>query len=360
MRPTDDDVAPEIRLDEAFIRDAPVKEKSAHQRRKEWEKPGLTPRRRRRLGGLRARDCLIPALLVAAVWAGLGFPTPIGPNDAAPASETSLGRVDAPGETTSTTIGLVGRSYSPGQCVTWDQTREWKGLRPTRIVSCDEPHLIEITGRHVLNLVGAYPTEPEWDDIIDNGECGRLAAQYLGGEIDPEGRFATGVIRPVPEGWGRGDREVWCGVQATTTAVDHDSEFSVEFTGAVRSQPQTSLYGAGTCLARDPAAGVITGTVDCAQPHAYEIVGAVDAGARFKTPPPADSGQWASGRLGDDCDRLARSRFGGRLPAGVETSVFPIVEASWRTGKRTTECAAARYDTARNPVTLTTRLLPAP
>lgn len=58
----------------------------------------------------------------------------------------------------------------------------------------------------------------------------------------------------------------------------------------------------------------------------------------------------------DDCDKMARARFKGRLPAGVQITIFPIDPASWDAGRRTTECAVARFDANGDPVTVTAPL----
>jgi hypothetical protein len=270
----------------------------------------------------------------------------------------TVGAEASDGSTTSTTFDLAARVYRPGDCVRWDQSTDAPETRVTRVVPCDEPHLIEMTGRAVMPVRKDYPTDDEWNRIIDDGECGQQAAAYLDGEIDPYGRFMVGAIKPTFESWIYGDREMWCGVQVRSFDAHFDPNVFDSFTGAVRSQPQWYVHPAGTCLAGDAATRTTTGRVPCNEPHIYEVAGDVDAGKAFSTPPAADSSLWNT-KLIPACTTAAKAAFGGRIPAGVEVTADSIDPASWRTGQRRAECDIARYDADRNPVVLTAPLLPA-
>ncbi|HVW32467.1 MAG TPA: septum formation family protein, partial [Acidimicrobiia bacterium] len=134
-----------------------------------------------------------------------------------------------------------------------------------------------------------------------------------------------------------------------------DPDRTGPFTGAVHGQPQALLWPTGSCLGGGDGTTTFAGTVPCTAAHLYEVVGPVDAGARFTTPPPAGSDQWST-RLGQDCAEVAAARL-GRLPAGVDTAVFPIDPASWAAGRRSTECVVARFDPRTgDPVPLTAPL----
>jgi hypothetical protein len=261
------------------------------------------------------------------------------------------------GKATTTTV-LPRRTYQPGDCVVWDQLTDGPASGFTQTVPCDQPHIIEIIGRTVAPEAAAFPLASEWKQIIASGDCGRQAREYLGGEIDPYGRFVVDALYPTPQSWAQGDREMWCGFEAASQAAGPDPATGESFTGTVKGQPQALLWPTGSCLGGQPGAVPFDGIVPCAAPHVYEIVGTVNAGARFTTLPAADPSLWKN-RLGRDCDAVARARFGRALPAGVQTAVFPIDPASWRTGRRTTECAIARFDPAtHNPTLQTTPLLP--
>ena len=264
---------------------------------------------------------------------------------------------EADGSPTSTTFELAARLYRQGDCVLWDQSTDAPASRATRVVPCDQPHLIETTGRAVMPVLAAYPSEEEWTRLIDDGDCGRQAAAYLGGEIDPYGRFVAGAIRPTSRSWADGDREMWCGVQARSMDSRIDPDVLESFTGAVRSQPQGFVYPAGTCLAGDPVTRMTSDRVACDEPHLYEVVGDVDAGKAFSSPPAPDSSLWNE-KLIPACTTVARAAFGGRIPSGVEVSASSIDPASWRTGARRSECDIAEYDANRDPRIRTVPLLP--
>jgi hypothetical protein len=365
----DQDLAPSVPpLDDDFVRGARFKEDSAEQRQRGQERHRKRAEKRRAKAirrqwrpprRFRAKDWVIPAITVVAAVYLVKHP-PFG-HPARPAlhaaGATSAG-TPAPGATTSTTYGLERLTYGPGDCVIWDQRKGGPDTRDTRVVPCDQPHLIEITGRSAAPDEPSYPTDSEWDRLIGSGDCGRQAAEYVGGELDPYGRFHVGAIRPSLQGWDQGDREMWCGLESVSQAANHDPDVSDPFTGTVHSQPQALLWPTRSCVAGQAATGALDGTVPCTDPHLYEIAGTLDA-SRLATVPPPDSPLWDT-RLGTNCYNVARAAFGGRLPAGVQSAVFPIDPASWRAGRRTTECAVARFDaTTHNPTTLTAPLLPA-
>jgi hypothetical protein len=361
MAVDDQDLAPVIRLDDAFVRNARFKEGTARQRgrrqRRDEKRQAKRARRQwrpRRV--LQPKDWILP-LIVVVVGLYLFKLPPFRPTPRPSVPEA--GAVATPGETTSTTLELERRTYQPGDCVLWDQSNDGPTSRFTQVVPCDQPHLIEITGRATAEDSPAFPPESEWNRQIATGECARQAREYLGSDLDPYGRFIVSALRPTHQGWNQGDRELWCGFEAASRAADDDPMVLDLFPGSVKSQPQAMLWATGSCLGGQPGTGTFDGTVPCSDPHLYEIAGTVDAGPRFKTPPAPGSSLWAS-RLGRDCEKVAKARFGRALPAGVGTAVFPIDPASWQTGRRTTECAVARFDpVTHDPTVLATPLLPA-
>ena len=263
----------------------------------------------------------------------------------------------ADGSTTSSTLQLDDRTYAQGDCVIWDQRPGGPDTRSTHVVPCDQPHLMEMTGRDVMPIRTTYPTDAEWNEIIDHGECGRQVAAYLGGEIDPQGRFGPSAITPTQSSWATGSRDMACGVILNHREAHADLSQDIPFTGSVRSQPQGFVYPARTCLAGDGATYQVEGSVPCTEPHVYEVVGAVDASKAFSSPPAHDSDAWWN-KLSPACTAMARTAFGGRIPTGVSISVDGIDPASWRTGQRSAECDVARFDATNHPTTLTAQLLP--
>jgi hypothetical protein len=281
---------------------------------------------------------------------------PITSNGAAAPSGT--GSSVGTGPATTTTVPLAISDYTVGDCVTWDQGETDSGNRQTRVVACDQPHLIEITGKINLPDHGSYPTDSQWTDVLSGGDCAKLAGAYVAGGLDPFGAFQVGAIKPLPGAWAVGNRTVWCGIEATIRVAADFPNHPEPFTGGVRTQSQALLWPTGSCLAGDTTASMVIGTVPCSQPHLYEIAGDVDAGAHFSDAPAHDSPLWGS-QLGPACLTVARAAFGGQVPPGVDVFVFPIGPAGWRTGTHHTECGIDRLDAAGHPTPLAAPLLPA-
>jgi len=360
---TDDDLEPGLRLDEEFVRAAAVKERSARQRsrdaRREDHREG--PVRPSGRSGLVASDWIPPAIAVAVVIAGLWM-LGLGPFAAKHSTQTSS-RVDASGSaagegTTNTTLGIQRRRFERGDCVVWDQRPGGDGTTTANVVGCDEPHLIEITGRYTITDRTQNPSTAEWVDITQHGECRRLAVDYIGSELDPYGRFHPQSIGPSPEGWAQGDREVWCGIATRSPEAHSDLKIYNTFQGAVKAQSQAMIFKTGACLATSPETGGIMGTVPCGEPHVFEITGTVDAAPYFPASAVPVSGDW-NRRLNTACVKVSRTYFSGKVPPGVTAVVMPIEPESWRTGQRTAHCLAARLDSAYKPIPQTVALLPA-
>ncbi|HVW31161.1 MAG TPA: septum formation family protein, partial [Acidimicrobiia bacterium] len=157
----------------------------------------VVPPGSRRPRRVRVKEWLIPALFGVAGLYGIKA-GPFRPS--ARPSLHSAGRVTsttrAAGATTGTTFTLERLNYHPGDCVQWDQAQDGPGTRDTSIVPCDAPHLIEIAGRTLVSDQPAYPTEAEWTHLTQTGECAALATAYIGGVLDPYGRFGIGAIHP--------------------------------------------------------------------------------------------------------------------------------------------------------------------
>jgi putative regulator of septum formation len=353
---TDDDIAPVFQLDEDFIRGAQFKEPSARQRArqsKRQERPPRPPRRR----GLSIGDWRGPVLLVLVVL-GLCWVLKVGVftrhgSSNRPEVVSAAPGTDPAGVTTSTTFRLLGVDFRIGNCVIWDQAGS--SDRYPRIVPCDQPHLIEITGRVDLFDKTAFPTDADFDTIRDQ-DCTRLADEFLGHPLDRHGRFQASSITPYPEAWVQGEKTVWCGLIVTPHDVDDDRYIHEAFTGTVKGQDQTYLWGAGSCLADDETWKIV-GAVPCDQPHAYEVTGHVDASGFRIGPPAADSNAWNTG-LGTACATVARGYLKGPIPAGFLSGVLPFQADSWTAGRRLAECVLSRPNSTGHATKLLTPLRP--
>ena len=139
-----------------------------------------------------------------------------------------------------------------------------------------------------------------------------------------------------------------------------DPDLTESFTGKVQGQAQGYVRPVGACLAGDPVTYMQTGRVACSEPHIWEVVGDVDAGQAFTTPPAADSDAW-NDKLRPACMTAAKAAFGGRITEGCRTLTSSSIDvASWRTGLRARRPATPPDTTLTNhPVILTAPLLPA-
>jgi Septum formation len=325
-------------LDEGFVRGAHVVEPPARRRQ---------PRQPRHWGH-RFRNWWrgwgVLVIIVAAIagafaysrWWRSSHRTSLTP---APTLPTT---VPGPGSTTSTTIALVGRSYSPGDCVTWDQNNPGLWSTETRVVPCSSTHLVEIVGRAALTDMSSYPSEQQWAQIREE-RCAPEVAPYLGHGLDPFGKFGVGFLYPLPNAWAAGSREIWCGIAARPAAgTDLSLRQFQTFAGAVKGQDQTYLYGTGACLPMTPGP-----SVPCTGPHGVEVSGTADLHGQVQRP--RTSSEWAAA-VGPACDTAGRSYVGGTYPVGVRWGWLNIEESSWSAGRRIVECTVGVYDANNNLV----------
>jgi len=188
-----------------------------------------------------------------------------------------------------------------GSCLNWTQP----DVSDIKIVPCEQPHLYEVTG--VVNIADKYPaaapapTVDQWRDIAME-RCTDGADQYLGKQLDPYGKFTVSALRPGTSEWADGDREMRCVLQwaAPGGALQ-------PITGTVASQSEAAVWEPGTCLAlMDKTVG---NPVDCAQPHAYEIVATIDLKSHFTDGYPSqdDQAKW----LDTECNRDVQGYAGG-------------------------------------------------
>jgi hypothetical protein len=251
--------------------------------------------------------------------------------------------------TTSTTLPLDYRKYSPGNCVTWDVSAT--GQTPTSVVPCSSPHLIEMVEGIQLKAYGRWATYPSlngWQFLI-NTECAQPVNAYLGYALNANGRFYLGAIFPLERAWADGQRTLWCGIEERTGA-DPSPVIGAPsaFTGTVRGQDQTFLYAVGTCLPVGSTAGTFGQPTSCATPHLVEITGDVDIAGQTQSLP-QNPDEWIAA-IGQGCRNLAASYYGAPLPNGIEWGYLGIPQSSWDAGGRTVMCTIGQYDANNNPV----------
>jgi len=278
--------------DPDFVASATMQEAGAKERARQAERAHRRGARRlkraRRHDWFRRYRSTLAVVVVGSILVAALYDVRVRQQHARTAAATKTAKAAAvesagPTSSTSTTIGLESRLYNVGDCVVWDFSAVGSERRATHVVPCGQPHIIEIAGSVQVNGFDHYPTDAEWRGFIEPN-CRPVAEQaLLHGPIDPIGRFGANGIYTLPDGWGQGDRTVWCGVEAKLLherAGDNDKEL---FTGEAERAHQAFDYPVGTCLALTHDGGVA-----CSGPHAYEVIGKVDLSARTDPPPPPD------------------------------------------------------------------------
>ncbi|MCQ9343027.1 septum formation family protein [Corynebacterium kozikiae] len=224
-----------------------------------------------------------------------------------------------------------------GACLTWDTV---DGL-PSNFqqTDCAMPHRFEVASREDL---GAYPTS-EFDDQapmpnrtrqaqLREDLCLSPALAYLGGTLDPLGKYSVASILPPQEAWDAGDRTMLCGIQATNESGEPQIT-----EGRAAEQDQARVFAQGDCVAVDNLS--VTRTVDCAEPHQLEITQTVDLEPLFDHVPTIEEQDNA---LRLTCLQAARDYLGGDDPyyySTLQTFWTTVPESSWTGGSHSVNCA---------------------
>ncbi len=220
-------------------------------------------------------------------------------------------------------------------CLTWQKPDAADASQ----VSCQQPHLFEVTGTLELtdfDADAAYPDAARWEQLVTE-LCSQRTTQALADQFDPFGRFTVGAIKPSEAGWLSGDRTLRCGVQTTGRT---GTLFAT--TGSVLQQDQSDVHPPGTCLGNDGKA--VGDPVDCADPHAVELVGVVDLKGAFPDGYPDEAAQ--DRELNKECTRLAKDFAGGSDVAASKglTLFWATLRAeSWRAGSTRVDCRLGAF-----------------
>jgi len=219
----------------------------------------------------------------------------------------------------------------PGSCVTWTAP----DVSDIHLVPCAQPHLYEVTG--VVNIGDKYPpdapppTVEQWRDIALE-RCSAGAPDYLGAPLDPYGKFTVSALRPGNDEWADGEREMRCVLQWAAPGGKLEP-----VTGNAADQSQAPVWEPGTCL------GLVDKTVgnpvDCARPHAYEIVATLDLKTRFPDSYPSQNDQntW----LDTECNNAVREYAGEDVDLGAQKLILGWdvrEQESWDAGSTLVNC----------------------
>ncbi|MGH3943238.1 MAG: septum formation family protein [Pseudonocardiaceae bacterium] len=220
-------------------------------------------------------------------------------------------------------------------CLTW-QTQDASDARQ---VSCEQPHLFEVTAMVDLDDLYAdapFPHPESWRPLMTE-RCLQRTTEALANRFDPFGRFTVGAIKPSEDSWQHGDRTLRCGVQ---TSGPSGALFPT--IGTVVGQDQSDVHLPGTCLGIDGKA--VGDPADCAGPHAIEVVGVVDLGGAFPDGYPDEAAQ--DGVLDVECTRLAAEFAGGpTVVAEKALTVFweTLRPESWQAGSKRVDCRLGAF-----------------
>ncbi|MGB3303447.1 MAG: septum formation family protein [Gordonia sp. (in: high G+C Gram-positive bacteria)] len=258
------------------------------------------------------------------------------------------------GDVASSVIGenLVETDFTrsaAGDCLTWTVNPQGS---PTS-VNCAEPHRFEVAGvldtarfpTAEFSATAPRPSTERFAEIRDEN-CPVIVDRYLGGLLDPAGRFAVGLMYPLQAEWDSGIRGLRCGIEERGAAGSME-----EFKGPVADVDQSFNWPDGTCIGINRADRSATSdVVNCAEPHAFQVTGTVDLSQRFggsRSGKPWPSANDQNEYLRGICPTQTNKFFGGAqqfkaTTLNVQWSV--ISEVSWMTGSRRVACYAALPD----------------
>lgn len=342
--PDDPQVGPEVTADagrgqdewsavpevEETTRIEPVRADDIDDAAEPGERPGLG----KRILGNPLRVVLIAAVIGALVAGGIAL---------------ALGITDDAGSVGGTDIGenerLAENAFTQsvaGDCLDW---AEGAPGEPTK-VGCDVAHRFEVAGPlDTAVLPGSeFGESATWPGVerfaaIRDEQCPVIVDNYLAGRLDPQGRFSVGMMYPSEVQWGKGARELRCGLQET--AADGTPQ---QFTGKVADQDQSFQWPAGTCIGIDARTKKPTVPVNCTEPHAFQTTGVVDLAARFgdrNSGKPWPNAQTQNTFLQSICPVQAERFLGGaaKLEATTLNVQWSVVsEPSWLAGSRKAVC----------------------
>ncbi|MGN2634890.1 septum formation family protein [Nocardia takedensis] len=240
-----------------------------------------------------------------------------------------------PSEPAQTVLDKEFGTAARGDCLSWTKNDRSDLVK----VDCSAKHLFEVAADIDMSKYPGVEFGPgsRFPDSLRLTElkqehCDPAVQEYTGGRFDPRGRYVVGLMYPSPDGWKNGDRTLRCGVQYSGS-----SGTPLTASGSVVEHDQSKVFEPGTCLGINQ--NLPTDPVDCAQPHAVEIVSTVDLSAKFPGGPPAKDDQ--DRFVEEECTRAATDYLGS--PDAVRnktlTLFFDYLDArSWLAGSRRLDC----------------------
>lgn len=222
-----------------------------------------------------------------------------------------------------------------GDCLTWS-TPSASDLTRT---DCASPHRFEVASAVDLSTQFA-PGSPLPDAAalthLRDSLCTPAVNTYLRGRFDPRGLFSVGLIDPGEASWRAGQRTVRCGLQHVGVSGE---QFPIQ--GRVSDLDQSDVAPVGSC--ENISATLPADPVDCALPHASEVISVVDLGQKFPAAYPAIADQDTF--LDETCRAAADAVLGAPDAAATKgLTVFwgNLQPESWAAGSRRVNCSVGK------------------
>lgn len=233
-----------------------------------------------------------------------------------------------------------------GTCLDWPDDAP----QNMRRVTCSKPHTFEVTENVEIGkdypASAPPPDEQGWQQIVTE-RCIAVGAKYLGGKLDPYGKYTVGALKPNAQQWDEGDRKLRCGLQRVTPS----GKRLLLTTGSAAEQDQSNVHDPGTCFALSNKQDV-GDPVDCAKAHSSEVVGNIDLSATFPGAYPTEAQQRE--KTVDLCPPVAAQYTGNKDLAALGLSLYSdtLKPESWDAGSRKVNCkvAALEPDQTLRPV----------
>lgn len=288
-----------------------------------------------RLTAQHMRWCLIALALGAVLYAtgtlaASGFHSAHGLSAHDPDSAQPGGRAN-------NTFGAA----KAGDCLTWTKV-DFTDLTK---VNCADKHLFEVTADVDLSKFPGREFAPgaRFPDAarfaqLRTEHCMPAAQTYLGGRLDPRGRFVVGVINPSELGWRAGDRTIRCGLQLISASGNPTRQV----TGRVRESDQSRVFDAGVCIGINQSLPTYE-PVDCAKPHALEVMSTEDLSTRFPAGPPERTEQ--DKFMEEQCGKVINDYLGSpeAMTNKTLTAFWDDIDArSWLVGSHKLNCLVGK------------------
>ncbi|MEU7630086.1 septum formation family protein [Nocardia sp. NPDC049220] len=242
--------------------------------------------------------------------------------------------VHNPGAPAQTVLDKEFGTAAKGDCLSWTKSDRSDLVK----VNCASKHLFEVAAdidmsRYPGKEFGPGSRFPDSLRLTELKEehCVPAVQGYLAGRFDPRGKYIVGLMYPSPDGWQHGDRTLRCGLQVAASVGTPPS------LGSAGEHDQSKVYEPGVCLGINQ--NLPTDPVECAQPHAVEIVSTIDLGTRFNGGPPPKEEQ--DKFVEDECARTSTDYLGSPdvIRNKTLTLFFDYIDArSWMAGSRKLDC----------------------